>query len=290
MISIKTRHLAIVVPLVFAAGIGLTIAFNLWKTETTKVPAAFTSGEFAGQANPADIRGSYTFADIVKAFPVPLEDLARAFGVTENAAAFQVKSLESGSVGTDSVRLFVARYAGLPFEPAETTGLPAEAIAVLTAKGSLSAGQIADLKTRAVGSEPTNTAAVTSAAGTAAAAAPAAGTTIAAAPTTTTAPAAATTTTAAAPAPEASPAAVAPAASGSSTTDHATTTTDRAVKGTTTFKDLFDWGVAEADIRKLFGGGMGATGVTLKDYCTEKGIEFSTVKTALQDLVNAAAP
>lgn len=278
MISIKTRHLAIVVPLVFAAGIGLTMAFNLWKTETTKVPVSFTSGEFAGQANPADIRGSYTFADIVKAFPVPLEDLARAFGVTENAAAFQVKSLESGSVGTDSVRLFVARYAGLPFEPAETTGLPAAAVTVLDAKGGLSADRIADLKARAVGSEPT------------AAAAPAAGTTIAAAPTTTTAPAAATTTIAAAPAPEASPAAVAPAASGSSTTDHATTTTDRAVKGTTTFGDLFDWGVAEADIRKLFGGGMGATGVTLKDYCTEKGIEFSTVKTVLQDLVKAAAP
>ena len=93
MNRVKTKHLAIVVPLVFAAGIGLTMAFNLWKTETTKEPVTYTSGEFAGQANPADIRGSYTFADIAKAFPVPLEDLARAFGITENAAAFQVKSL-----------------------------------------------------------------------------------------------------------------------------------------------------------------------------------------------------
>ncbi len=66
--------------------------------------------------------------------------------------------------------------------------------------------------------------------------------------------------------------------------------TDRTVKGSTTFKMLLDWGVSEADIRKLFGGEMGATGVTVQDYCTEKGIEFSTVKTALQDLVNAAAP
>jgi hypothetical protein len=289
MISIKTRHVAIVVPVVFAAGIGLTIAFNLWKTENTKVPAAYASGEFAGKSNPADIRGSYTFADIVQAFPVPLEELARAFGVTENAAAFQVKSLEGAfeglpegtEIGTDSVRLFVARYAGLPFEPAATTALPAAAVAVLDEKGGLSAALIADLKARAVGGE------------TAVAAAPAAGTTVAAAPAATTAPAsAAPATTKAAPAaaPEASPAPAALTASGSGTTDHAAEVTDRTVKGSTTFKMLLDWGVSEADIRKLFGGEMGATGVTVRDYCTEKGIEFSTVKTALQDLVNAAAP
>ncbi|MCX7029288.1 MAG: hypothetical protein NTU62_04105 [Spirochaetes bacterium] len=278
MISIRTKHLAVVVPLVFAAGIGLTMAFNLWKTETSKVPVTFISGEFAGQANPADIRGSYTFADIVKAFPVPLEDLARAFGVTENAAAFQVKSLESAFLGTDSVRLFVARYAGLPYEPQETTALPAAAVAVLVAKGGLSAGEIADLRARAVGGDLTA----------AAASAPAAGTAPAAAATaTTTAPAAAAPATTAS-APETSPAA--PAVSGSSTADHATTEADRTIKGKTTFKELLDWGAAEVDIRKVFGGEMGATGVAVRDYCTEKGIEFSTVKTALQDLVNAAAP
>jgi hypothetical protein len=274
VISIKSRHLAVIVPVVFAAGIGLTIAFNLWKTESEKVPAAYTSGEFAGKANPADIRGSYTFADIVKAFPVPLEDIARAFGVTGNAAAFQVKGLEgAGGLGTDSVRLFVARYAGLPFEPAETTALPAAAVAVLEKKGGLSAEQVADLRARAVSAEP---AAVPAAA----AAAPAAPSATAAAPK----PAPATAApTAASPAPAASGTAPSPAT-------HTTSSTDRTVKGTTTFKDLTDWGVAEADIRKIFGGEMGATGVSLKDFCAEKGIEFSTVKTAVQDLVNAAAP
>jgi len=161
MISIKSRHLAIVVPAVFAAGIGLTVAFNLWKTETDKVPASYTTGEFAGQANPADIRGSYTFEDIANAFPVPVDELARAFDVTANAAAFQVKGLEGAfeglpdgaEIGTDSVRLFVARYAGLPFEPAETTALPAAAVEVLEAKGMLSAEQLADLRSRAVGGE-----------------------------------------------------------------------------------------------------------------------------------------
>jgi len=285
MISIKSRHLAIVVPVVFAAGIGLTIAFNLWKTETDKVPASYATGEFAGQANPADIRGSYTFADIANAFPVPVDDLARAFGVTANAAAFQVKGLEGAfeglpdgtEVGTDSVRLFVARYAGLPYEPEQTTALPAAAVEVLEAKGALSAEQLADLRARAVGGE---------APAAAAGAAPAAATTSpqkepAAAVPAASAPAPASTTPASSPA--------APATS-TSTADHATTTEDRSIKGKTTFKELLDWGVSEADIRSVFGGEMGATGTAVRDYCTQRGIEFSTVRTALQDLVNAAAP
>jgi hypothetical protein len=267
MISIKSRHLAIVVPVVFAAGIGLTIVFNLWKTETDKVPASYTTGEFAGQANPADIRGSYTFAEVASAFPVPVEDLARAFSVTGNAAAFQVKGLEGAfeglpdgrEIGTDSVRLFVARYAGLPFEPAETTALPAAAVAVLEVKGVLSTEQLADLRSRAVEGE-----------------APKAAVEAAPAPATST------------PAP-AAPAAAAPAAS-TSTADHVATTEDRTVKGKTTFKELADWGVSEADIQTVFGGEMGTTGTALKDFCAQKGIEFTAVKDLLQDLVDAAAP
>ncbi len=282
MISLKSKHLAVIVPVVFAAGIGLTMAFNLWKTETTKVPAAYTSGEFAGRANPADIRGSYTFADIAAAFPVPVEALARAFGVVENAAAFQVKSLEGAfaglpegvEIGTDSVRLFVARYAGLPFEPEESTALPAEAVGILTGRPGLGAELAADLQARSVGGEPATTEAV--------------------AATATPAPAAPAPATPRArrrqPAP-AAPATGTGAAGAAATEDHAAATTeDRAIKGKTTFKELLDWGVSDADIKAVFGGEMGATGVAVRDYCTEKGIEFSTVKTTLQALVDAAAP
>jgi hypothetical protein len=280
MISIRSRHLAIVVPVVFAAGIGLTMAFNLWKTENDKVPAKYASGEFAGQANPADIRGSYTFADIVQAFPVPLEELARAFGVTQNPAAFQVKALEGAfeglpdgwEIGTDAVRLFVARYAGLPFEPADTTALPAAAVAVLEANGGLSPGVLADLRSRAVGG----------------AAVPAA--TPAATPEPQPASDAASTPPTTGSAPSATPTAAPAPASATSTAEHAAAAEDRAVKGKTTFKELLDWGVSEADIRSVFGGSMGASGLALKDFCAEKGIEFTAVKTALQDLVNAAAP
>ncbi len=249
MKELKTKHLAVVVPVIFIAGIGLTMAFNLWHTTTTKEPARYANGEFAGRANPADIRGSYTFGDVVAAFPgVPLEVLADAFGVKGDAAGFPVKNLESSeadagavAVGTDSVRLFVARWLGLAFEPAEGTLLPPRAIELLRAAGATPA---------------------------AAPAAPAA------------APAAPAAAPAALPAPAAQPAA-APADSAVG---------DRTVKGSTTFGQLADWGVAPAALEEVLGGAPGAPGTAVRDWCVGAGIEFSTIKAKVQALVDAAAP
>jgi hypothetical protein len=269
VIELKTKHLAVVVPVIFIAGIGLTMAFDLWHTSTTKEPAKYVSGEFAGQANPADIRGSYTFGDVAAAFPgVPLGVLADAFGVKGDAAAFAVKNLESAeveagavAVGTDSVRLFVARWLGLAFEPAEGTGLPPRAIELLEAAGATPTG-----------------------------AAPAA--------TPVAQPAAASSAPAAAPASAPAPAAVVPAATPAAQpaavpAEHAVAEPvagDRAVKGSTTFGQLADWGVAPAALEEAIGGAPGAPGTTVRDWCTEKGIEFSTVKAKVQALVDAAAP
>jgi hypothetical protein len=277
VIELKTKHLAAVVPAVFIAGIGLTMAFNLWHTTTTKEPAKYSSGVFAGQANPADIRGSYTFGDVAAAFPgVPLEVLADGFGVRQNPAAFPVKNLEAVeggtgayAVGTDSVRLFVARYLGLAFDPAPETGLPRRAAELLEATGLLDPAALVDVKARIVGGE----------AGTAKTepAAPAAAATVPAAK-----PAEATTTAAPGTAPEKTAAAPAPATE--------TAPVVRTVKGSTTFKELADWGVAANALEEVLGSAPGAPGVSLRDWCTEKGIEFSTVKTKVQTLVDAAAP
>jgi hypothetical protein len=277
VIELKTKHLAVVVPVIFIAGIGLTMAFNLWHTTTTKEPAKYSSGEFAGQANPADIRGSYTFGDVAAAFPgVPLEVLADAFGVTRNPAAFPVKSLEASevatgsyAVGTDSVRLFVARYLRLAFEPAPGTGLPPRAAELLEATGLLDGARLADVEARIVG-VPAGTMKAEPAA-------PATSTTVPAAQ-----PAASTTT---APATAPSKATAPPAAAATEAAPAV-----RTVKGSTTFKELADWGVASGTLEAVLGGVPGAPGVALRDWCTGKGIEFSTVKTKIQALVDAAAP
>jgi len=58
---------------------------------------------------------------------------------------------------------------------------------------------------------------------------------------------------------------------------------DRTVKGTTTFGDLLGWGVSQATIEKVLGTSMPAAQVTkIKDYCTEKGLNFETIRPALQ--------
>jgi hypothetical protein len=65
--------------------------------------------------------------------------------------------------------------------------------------------------------------------------------------------------------------------------------TDRLVRGVTTFKDLADWGVAPDALTKIIGGAPGAPQMTVRDWCSEKGIGFGTVKSRIQALVDAEA-
>ena len=151
--KLKSKHLVPLILVVFAAGIAGTMAFNLWRTEGSKIPAKFSTGEHEGEYNPADIRGSYTFSNISETFQIPLEDLSRAFGLdgVENVAEFQCKELkvlypepEEGEIGTDSTKLFVALYTGLPHTPEETTRLPTPALSVL--KDKLSEHELQEVK------------------------------------------------------------------------------------------------------------------------------------------------
>jgi hypothetical protein len=64
--------------------------------------------------------------------------------------------------------------------------------------------------------------------------------------------------------------------------------TDRVVRGMTTFRDLADWSVDSAALMKLFGGEPGAPEATVRDWCSERGIGFGTVKSRVQALVDAA--
>ena len=151
--KLKSKHLVPLILVVFAAGIAGTMAFNLWRTEGSKIPAKFSTGEHEGEYNPADIRGSYTFSNISETFKIPLEDLSRAFGLdgVENVAEFQCKELkvlypepEEGEIGTDSAKLFVALYTGLPHTREETTRLPTPALSVL--KDKLSEHELREVK------------------------------------------------------------------------------------------------------------------------------------------------
>ena len=249
--TLTSKPLAAIVLVMLFGGILFSSAMGWWVTESTKQPVTFTEGEFAGQSNPADIRGSYTFGDIAQSFDVTPELLAQAFGITEgDPAAFAVKELEaiylnSGyEIGTASVRLFVAYYSGLPFDTAgQEIYMPQSATDILLAKGNLSPEQIAYLEkyTVIVGeSVPAEEPAVETT-----------------------------------PVPTEAP---------------STTSEDYAVKGKTTFGELVSWGVPQDVIEGLINAPMPDPAMALKDYASANGLDFETLKPALQAEVDKVKP
>jgi hypothetical protein len=104
--TLTSKPLAVLIAALLFGGIYFSSAMGWWQTESTKEAAQFTTGEFAGQANPADIRGSYTFGDVERNFAVPAPLLAEAFGVQAgDPAAFQVKELEEMFAAAQSICL-----------------------------------------------------------------------------------------------------------------------------------------------------------------------------------------
>lgn len=246
--TLNARMLASFVVVSLFGGIALSAALGWWSTESTKQPARFTEGAFAGDYNPADIRGSYTFADIEAAFDVPAQTLAQAFDVsTDDPAAFVVKDLETRyaesplEIGTASVRLFVALYAGLPYDLAveEETYLPQKAVNILRNHVTLTPEQEAYLAAHTVSVE-----------------------------------------SAPAPAGEAQPT---PAPASEEENPYT-------IKGKTTFGDLLEWGVPQAVIEQTLGASMPNAAVKIKDYCTQNGLAFETIKTTLQAEVDKVKP
>ena len=57
---------------------------------------------------------------------------------------------------------------------------------------------------------------------------------------------------------------------------------DKTVTGKTTFQELLDWGVPEDAIRQVIGGDLPALTTVIKDFITQKGLDFPTIKAALQ--------
>lgn len=271
--KITSKPLALIVFVVMIGGVFFSDWMGWWQTASSKVPVTFASGEAAGEYNPADIRGSYTFSDISGLFAVPLEDLAAAFRVApQDAAAFKVNGLEALSegsayeIGTASVRLFVAWYRALPFELDEDIYLPEEAAAILRAKVELNPEQAAYLDAHTLAADGS----LMGAAATPAPADPVA------------APSATPT-----PAPNAE-AATAEAATIEATavepTEHSAP--ERTITGKTTFQDLLDWGVSREQIEQTCGFSLPAvTGTLLKDAVNANGGSFPAVKEALQALI-----
>lgn len=58
---------------------------------------------------------------------------------------------------------------------------------------------------------------------------------------------------------------------------------DRIIRGRTTFGELIQWGLTQAQIEAVLGVEMPSNpAVVIRDYCTEKGLSFGQVKAGLQ--------
>ena len=250
--TLTSKPLAAIVLVILFGGILFSSAMGWWQTESTKEAATFSEGEFAGQPNPADIRGSYTFGDIENNFDVPAATLAQAFGVSSDApSTFGVKELETiyadqeFEIGTASVRLFVALYTGLPYEIVGDIYLPKRAVEMLKSNATLTTEQITYLDAHAVAPDHIDPAQS-----------------------------------------EAQPAPV------PSTEEHTETNSseDRTLKGKTTFQEVLDWGVPQATIESILGSPMPNALTKVKDYCTEQGLNFEEIRPAIQAEIDKVTP
>lgn len=61
----------------------------------------------------------------------------------------------------------------------------------------------------------------------------------------------------------------------------------RTITGKTTFQELIDWGVQVQTIEGIIGNKLPDPSLTIKDYVTSQGMEFSSVKSSLQAEVNS---
>ncbi len=237
-IQAKTAGISFIVLMIL--GLVLSMITGYWLTESSKEPAKYTDGEYAGASNPADIRGSYSLDDIHTAFDIPVESMAAAFGLREedNPGSIQVKIFEEVfgiidgmEIGTDSMRYFVALYKGLPFVVEEGTALPGPAISILRKEGAMTEEELSIASENSVSLESTHVIET------------------------------------------------------ASEVEHDDTVLME-IKGKTMFSELYDWGITLEELESILGMAAGARSMSVRDFCMDNGIEFSTVKEPVQVLLD----
>jgi hypothetical protein len=62
--------------------------------------------------------------------------------------------------------------------------------------------------------------------------------------------------------------------------------TEQTIKGKTTFQDILDWGVKPGQIEQIIGSDLPPTDTVIREYVTQQGMQFSSVKTALQNEID----
>ncbi len=226
-------------------GIAIFMGLGIWQTESSKIPAKFSTGIYEGLANPADIRGSYTFDEVAKAFDVPVDVLKEAFMIPSDVDAEKIQtkdleemySFEDGTeIGNGSVKLFVALYKGLPYGLSDDYIFDKAVALIKQNQSELSTEIEAYLAEHTVLSEGQETIIN-----------------------------------------EVAPVTI--------DTSEATSSEENLIKGNTTFQQILDMGITVEAVEGIINADLPQRSMTVKDYCMNENLEFSVIKTALQDLI-----
>lgn len=258
-IVLKEWMIGILVFVVIFGGIGMTKSLGIWTTESDKVPNKISSGSSEGSYDPFDIRGSYTFEEVSTLFGIDLSYLAEAFqlGSPESASSMKTKDLETifeqseEEVGNSSVQVFVALMKNIDLDGSEAY-LPVSAVNVLLTYGpKLDVTALAYIDTHTIGNLQLSSETSTGIK------------------------------------PDESKETSSETVENTSTGEKLSSEgeNESQVNGTSTFSQVLAMGITEAEIMKVIGGDMPPTNQKVRDYCTEKGLSFSVIKQALNDLL-----
>jgi hypothetical protein len=158
-------------------------------------------------------------------------------------------------IGTNSVRLFVAYYLGLPFDTAgQEIYIPQPATEILLKNATLTPEQLTYIQSHSVDVKPTSILGVKS--------------------------------------DSSQNTESAPNTESTQSTSNATSSSSEeyVVKGKTIFGELVRWGVTKEVIEQIIGASMPDPAMKVKDFATANGLDFETIKTQLQAEVDKVKP
>ena len=145
----KFRHIHIffAIIIILWGGIWFTGQLERFDTSRSVEPMKLTEDIY----DVADIRGSFSIAEIEKFYKVPSQAIIEAFNLEEDTdpSLFLLKDLkeiyqeveiegETYAVETDTVKVFVSLYSDIPYTSEETFHLPESAIEYLIKENKLS--------------------------------------------------------------------------------------------------------------------------------------------------------
>jgi len=143
----KYIHIFFAIIIILGGGIWITSQLELFDTSKSAEPIKLTEDIY----DVADIRGSFTIADIEEFYQVPPSAIIESLNLEEDTdpTLFQLKDLkeiyqevevegEAYAVETDTVKVFVSLYSDIPYTSKETFYLPDIAVNYLIKENKLS--------------------------------------------------------------------------------------------------------------------------------------------------------